>query len=450
MKRIVLFGSQITVGGAQRVLLDQASWFWDRGCDVQTVFFYDKDGLAREWSARYPFPITVLSVYQRGAGLGKNLGGILHGFFHLVKFLRQVRPDVIECFTHDADTLGIPAAWLAGVKGRFGSHHGQFVGQSGFARKLHTCIINSGLTTKLICVSERARRQALEEGIDPGKIRVIFNGIKPVAADPEVRAEVRAELGLNDDDVMILNVARLVPEKAQQHLVTAAEKLKDDPRLRFFIAGPGPCRDALKSQIEKAGLGDRFCLLGGRSDVDRLLNAADFFVLYSDTEGMPVSLMEAMSAGLPCIASDLEGIAGAFMGAISSDRAGDTALESVREHSLLNNWRNAWIGLWNQSDSDRFGTYDLKGTDLWSVDRKFLFGYWSDCFAVRQQLFLVFVRAEPLMMGGGAISSIPPQLGARAVALVWRDPSSTSSSSAATGLNGYPHRTRVLFYKQLD
>ncbi len=148
--------------------------------------------------------------------------------------------------------------------------------------------------------------------------------------------------------------------------------------------------------------------------------------------------------------SDLEGIAGAFMGAISSDRAGDTALESVHEHSLLNNWRNAWIGLWDQSDSDRFGTYDLKGTDLWSVDRKFLFGYWSDCFAVRQQLFLVFVRAEPLMMGGGAISSIPPQLGARAVALVWRDPSSTSSSSAATGLNGYPHRTRVLFYKQLD
>ena len=145
MRRVVLFGSQITVGGAQRVLLDQAAWFWDRGCDVQAVFFYDKDGLVQEWSARNPFPITVLSTYQRGAGLGKNLGGILHGFFHLVKFLRQVRPDVIECFTHDADTLGLPAAWLAGVKRRFGTHHGQFAGQSGFARKLHTRIINSSL-----------------------------------------------------------------------------------------------------------------------------------------------------------------------------------------------------------------------------------------------------------------------------------------------------------------
>ena len=310
MRSVVLFGSQITVGGAQRVLLDQAAWFWDQGCDVQAVFFYDKDGLAREWSAHYPFPITVLSSYQRGAGLGKNLGGIQHGFFHLVKFLRQVRPDVIECFTHDADTLGLPAAWLAGVKKRFGSHHGQFAGQSSQARKLHTRIINSTLTTGLICVSERAKRQALEEGIDPDKIRVIFNGVKPVAADPAVRAAVRAELGLSDNEVMILNVGRLVPEKAQQHLVTAAGLLKDEaPQLRFFIAGDGPCRAGLEAQIEEAGLKGSFRLLGNRSDVDRLLNAADLFVLYSDTEGMPVSLMEAMSAGLSCIASDLEGIA---------------------------------------------------------------------------------------------------------------------------------------------
>ena len=309
MKRVVLFGSQITVGGAQRVLLDQAAWFWDRGCDVQAVFFYDKDGLAQEWSARNPFPITVLSTYQRGAGLGKNLGGILHGFFHLVKFLRQVRPDVIECFTHDADTLGIPAAWLAGVKRRFGTHHGQFAGQSGFARKLHTRIINSSLATGLICVSERARRQALEEGILPEKIRVIFNGVRPVTAEPSVRAAVRAELGLREDEVMVLNVGRLVPEKAQKNLVSAAEKLKNNDRLRFFIAGDGPCRPDLEAQIAKAGLKDSFRLLGNRSDVDRLLNAADLFVLYSDTEGMPVSLMEAMSAGLPCIASELEGIA---------------------------------------------------------------------------------------------------------------------------------------------
>ena len=308
-KRIIFFGSQITTGGAQRVLLDQAQWFRDHGWDARAVFFYDKDGLLQEWASRYPFPLTVLSVYRRGAGLGKNWGGILHGFFQLIRVLAELKPDVIECFTHDADTLGIPAAWLARVKGRFGSHHGQFAGQSGAARALHTRIINSGLTKKLICVSARAEQQALSEGIAPEKISVIFNGVRPVETDPGLRSEVRRELGLTDRDVMILSVGRLVPEKAQQHLAAAASRLADDSRLRFFIAGEGPCRADLEKQIRDAGLENRFRLLGNRSDVDRLLNAADLFVLYSDTEGMPVSLMEAMSAGLPCVASGLEGIA---------------------------------------------------------------------------------------------------------------------------------------------
>ena len=310
MKRVFLFGSQITVGGAQRVLLDQADWFWDQGYDVRAVFFYDKDGLLREWSLQHPYPIAALSVYQRGAGIGKNFFGLFHGFIHLISMLSRVRPDYFESFTHDANLMGIPAAWLCGVKGRFASHHGQFVGQSGLARKLHTRVINSAMTKKLICVSERARQQALAEGIREDKIEVIFNGVRPVEPDPEARAAVRRELGLSDSDVMLLNVGRLTPEKAQKHFVRAAARLlPGHPERRFFIAGEGPCRKELEQEIAMLGLRDHFRLLGSRSDVDKLLNAADLFVLYSDTEGMPVSLMEAMSAGLPCVASNLEGIA---------------------------------------------------------------------------------------------------------------------------------------------
>ena len=81
---------------------------------------------------------------------------------------------------------------------------------------------------------------------------------------------------------------------------------------------------------------------------------------------------------------------------------------------------------------------------VYTADKKFLYGYWHDCFAAKQQLFLIFVRAEPMMMGGGDSTSTPPQLGARAVALVWRDPVNRSNDDYA------PHRTRVLFYRQLD
>ena len=115
-------------------------------------------------------------------------------------------------------------------------------------------------------------------------------------------------------------------------------------------------------------------------------------------------------------------------------------------------WEDVWDDLaWDYSHSDESSQEKLFGIDLkeplHSVDRKFLHGYWRECFANRQQLFLIFVRAEPMMMGGGAVGQTPPQLGARAVALVWRDPNPTRKDNDG---EPRPHQTRVLFYRQFD
>ena len=106
---------------------------------------------------------------------------------------------------------------------------------------------------------------------------------------------------------------------------------------------------------------------------------------------------------------------------------------------------DGWKVIYESMDWDDSLFTDIENgssVTLDSVDRKFLYGYWRECFDVRQQLFLVFVRAEPMMMGGGAGGYMPPMLGARAVALVWRDPTPTK--------NNAPHRMRVLFYRQFD
>jgi len=117
----------------------------------------------------------------------------------------------------------------------------------------------------------------------------------------------------------------------------------------------------------------------------------------------------------------------------------------VRAHG--GDWEAAFDALdWDGASSD-FCDVTLNDTvELSTVDRKFLYGFWRDSFANRQQLFLVFVRAEPTMMGGGSVSQIPPQLGARAVALVWRDPGMEYPSDDEKK----PHRTRVLFYRQFE
>ena len=137
--------------------------------------------------------------------------------------------------------------------------------------------------------------------------------------------------------------------------------------------------------------------------------------------------------------TDLKAIATAFRTAVRGRTDGD--------------WKAAFDGLDWAGDSfangDRWAGVTLSGStaELTDVDKKFLYGYWRECFAARQQLFLVFVRAEPAMMGGGSARATPPQLGARAVALVWRDPTKTAADVSG---QPRPHRTRVLFYRQFD
>ena len=116
-------------------------------------------------------------------------------------------------------------------------------------------------------------------------------------------------------------------------------------------------------------------------------------------------------------------------------------------------WRQEFDRLGWDGDPDTLCGVTLdNNVKLHSVDRKFLHGFWKESIANRQQLFLIFVRAEPMMMGGGGMGQTPPQLGARAVALVWRDPTKTADDVAGLSTSGgpRPHRTRILFYRQFD
>lgn len=134
------------------------------------------------------------------------------------------------------------------------------------------------------------------------------------------------------------------------------------------------------------------------------------------------------------------------------------------------NWEAVYDNLPWKSNSTGDDQYDFLGITLeeplYGVDRKFLHAFWRDCFQNRQQLFLVFIRAEPLTVGGMGFGSLAAtQLGARGVALVWRDPlppvknrDQRKMRNQLTRPNQWremfeqsgPHRTRILFYHQID
>ena len=143
---------------------------------------------------------------------------------------------------------------------------------------------------------------------------------------------------------------------------------------------------------------------------------------------------------------------------------------AIRSAGAAKSWEEAYDELFaeqlaavNPKDDNTFKTFmgmTLNSCPLYSIDRKFLYSYWRDCFANKQQLFLIFVRAESTALGGSG-EGTPAQQGGRAVALVWREPQSNRTDGGQDGANDdrqvnsfrsdrRPHRMRVLFYHQFD
>jgi len=173
--------------------------------------------------------------------------------------------------------------------------------------------VTIGRDGALIVVSQAAQ-DALPRAVRP-RSRVVVHGVDLTRAEnlladrDRIRKEVRAELGMDDTDLLVLTVANLRAEKGYDVLLDATRILVDHGAAVCVVSvGAGPLDMELRAAHRDLHLGDRFRFLGARGDVSRLLVAADMFVLASHHEGMPVVLMEATSVGLPIVATAVGGI----------------------------------------------------------------------------------------------------------------------------------------------
>jgi glycosyltransferase involved in cell wall biosynthesis len=224
------------------------------------------------------------------------------GFVELVQLLRRERPDILHASSSKAGVLGRLAALVAGVPIRIFTVHGwAFTAHTGTASTLYRWAdrLARPLTTVTICVSENERAAGIRAGTCSAERTVVIrNAVSLDGRPPARRGNGRPRL---------VAVGRL---KAPKDFVTLVRALALLPPGSFeaLIVGEGPDRSALESELRRLGLEDRVRLAGERHDVPGLLAAADVFVLSSVSEGLPVSVLEAMAAELPVVASRVGGL----------------------------------------------------------------------------------------------------------------------------------------------
>lgn len=191
------------------------------------------------------------------------------------------------------------------------------------------------LASSLIVPSRTLQRIATRDWwLTPSAVRFIPNGIDTTRFAPataEQRRSARRAAGARDDEIVVGTVAALRPDKNHARLLRAVRALPSTRPVRLLVVGDGPCRPALEQQATDSGLRERVTFAGAKVDPSSAYHAMDVFALSSDTEQMPLSVLEAMASGLP-VASPEVGDVGEMLpegGGIVSPRGDEQALAAA-------------------------------------------------------------------------------------------------------------------------
>ena len=225
--------------------------------------------------------------------------------------IRQFKPDLVSAHSTKAGFAARFSCAVLRVPVIFTAHGWAFTeGKNPLARYLLALgeRLAAKVTKKIICVSEHDKELALRFRVAPEqKLVVIHNGMEPSLYINADGSKVRFELGLKEDEILIAMVARFVPQKDHDTLLQSLSLLPGR-KFKAALVGGGEREAFFRKKVGELGLGDNVIFLGERRDVPQILAASDIFVLSSNWEGLPRSIIEAMMAGLPVVATRVGGV----------------------------------------------------------------------------------------------------------------------------------------------
>ncbi|MEZ6135223.1 MAG: glycosyltransferase [Pirellulaceae bacterium] len=247
----------------------------------------------------------------RKPGLDRQLMG------RLAKFCREQRVDVIHAHQYAPFVYAALSRWqsvgsiIGGRPPILMTEHGRHYPD---VRKIKRVFANKFLFRqhdRCVAVGQGVKQALIDkEGIRTSRIEVVYNGIDVTRFQrcQSTRAATREELGLAKNDIAVFQVARINPLKDHETAIRTFSHLKDMLNIKLFVIGDGELKPAVATLVHQLHLDGSVKMLGTRHDVDRLINAADISLLTSISEGIPLTLIEAMANGLPCVASNVGGV----------------------------------------------------------------------------------------------------------------------------------------------
>ncbi|PAQ16066.1 hypothetical protein CD798_03235 [Bacillaceae bacterium SAOS 7] len=215
--------------------------------------------------------------------------------------LKRIQPDLIATHSSKAGIIGRIAGWTLGIPTVFTAHGWAFTDGVSQRKKLVYIFLErlaANISAGIITVSHYDRHLAKKYKVaSPEKVTTIHNGV------PATKKEANPAI----EPLRLVMVARFAEPKDQLSVITALSKLSERSWLMDFV-GDGPLMEQARKYVSELGLTNRIRFLGNQRDIETILANSQIFVLVSNWEGLPLSILEAMRSGLPIIATDVGGV----------------------------------------------------------------------------------------------------------------------------------------------
>jgi glycosyltransferase involved in cell wall biosynthesis len=232
--------------------------------------------------------------------------------WRLAKLLRRERVDLLHAHQYTPFFYGMTARILCRRPPVLFTEHGRWYPDFPRRKRIFANRLLLERRDRVVGVGQSVRQALIDnEGFPSHRVQVIYNGVDlaPLADAAPQRSLIRSELGVGNREWLILQVARLDELKDHATAVrTLAHVVARGTKAQLVLVGEGPEESKIRQLVQRYQLEHEVRFLGLRTDIPRLLAAADLFLLTSVSEGIPLTLIEAMAVGLPVVSTRVGGV----------------------------------------------------------------------------------------------------------------------------------------------